>query len=484
MLFIVKLFPEIIVKSKPVRKQMTRRVQDNLLAQLRPIDPDCIVKNDWDKIIVTLKTDCAEKQQDCLAILKQTSGIAFFMEVSAQEFTDLEDLCEKTAAQIKGQLIGKSFCVRAKRTGSHDYTSHDIEKKLGGFLLHTTENDGVKLKQPDITISIEVKKQTLYIVKKRHKGLGGYPLGELEPALSLLSGGFDSPVASFLTMKRGMPTHFCFFNLGGREHELGVKEVAYYLWDKYGANRRVKFISVPFEAVVGEILENVDNSQMGVILKRMMLRAAEKIADNYELSALVTGEAIAQVSSQTLTNLNIIDSVTDRLVLRPLIVSDKEDIIEMAREIGTAEFASEMPEYCGVISVKPTTRAKTYKIKAQEDNFDFSVLDNAINNAQHINIDELSSLDATKVDVEHFAAPIPNSVILDVRHPDEQERAPLKVDGQEIIHMPFYSLHKHFNELSKEKKHLLFCDKGVMSALHAAYLVEEGCNVGVYRPNS
>lgn len=482
MLFIVKFFPEIIIKSKPVRKQMSRRLQDNLLAQLRPLDPACLVKNEWDKIVVTLNSEDEAVQKSCLAILQNTSGIAFFLEVSSQEFTDLEDLCEKTAAEIEGQLAGKTFCVRAKRTGDHEYNSTQIEQKLGGYLFHKTENGGVKLKNPDITVAIEIKQQTLYIIKKRHPGLGGFPLGEVEPVMSLISGGFDSPVASYMTMKRGMPTHFCFFNLGGRDHELGVKEVSYYLWDKYGANRRVKFISVPFEAVVGEILQNVENSQMGVILKRMMLRAAEKVAENYNISALVTGEAIAQVSSQTLTNLNIIDAVTDRLVLRPLIVSDKEDIIKIARKIGTEEFAANMPEYCGVISVKPTTRAKMHKIEREEARFNFDVLEAAIESAQHINIDELADLDTTKVDVETFAAPIPNSAIIDIRHRDEQDRKPLKVAGQDIIDMPFYNLHKNFPDLDKNIKYLLFCDKGVMSKLHAAHLVEDGFDVGVYRP--
>ncbi|WP_289628306.1 hypothetical protein, partial [Acinetobacter pittii] len=111
------------------------------------------------------------------------------------------------------------------------------------------------------------------------------------------------------------------------------------------------------EEVVGEILTKVDDSYMGVTLKRMMLRAASRVAERLELDALVTGEAISQVSSQTLPNLSVIDRVTDTLVLRPLIVSHKQDIIDTARQIGTAEFARHMPEYCGVISVNPTTQA-------------------------------------------------------------------------------------------------------------------------------
>src|SRR5690606_41944273 len=109
-----------------------------------------------------------------------------------------------------------------------------------------------------------------------------------------ISGGFDSAVASFLSMKRGMRTHFLFFNLGGREHELAVKEVALFLWQRYGSSHGVHFITVPFEAVVAEILDKVENSQMGVILKRMMLRAATQVAEKAQIPALVTGEAIAQ----------------------------------------------------------------------------------------------------------------------------------------------------------------------------------------------
>ncbi|MGX9080546.1 tRNA uracil 4-sulfurtransferase ThiI, partial [Klebsiella pneumoniae] len=94
----------------------------------------------------------------------------------------------------------------------------------------------------------------------------------------------------------------------GRAHELGVMEVAHYIWQKFGRSQRVLFVSVPFEEVVGEILGKVDNSQMGVILKRMMLRAATRVAEKLQIEALVTGEAISQVSSQTLTNLAVIDS--------------------------------------------------------------------------------------------------------------------------------------------------------------------------------
>src|SRR5690606_15148113 len=149
----------------------------------------------------------------------------------------------------------------------------------------------------DEKVRVEIRGDRLYVVNQRFAGLGGYPIGTQESVVSLLSGGFDSTVASFLTMRRGMRTHFCFFNLGGRAHELGVREVAHYLWSRYGSANRVKFIAVPFEGVVAELLKNVDDAYMGVMLKRMMLRAATRVAERLQAQALVTGEAVAQVSS-------------------------------------------------------------------------------------------------------------------------------------------------------------------------------------------
>src|SRR5690625_5153738 len=113
---------------------------------------------------------------------------------------------------------------------------------------------------------------------------------------------------------------------------------------------------------------------MGVILKRMMLRAATDVAEALKLPALVTGESVAQVSSQTLPNLSVIDRVTDALVLRPLITMDKGDIIDMSRRIGTETFAAEIPEYCGVISVRPTTSARLHMVKRPRPSLIFPFL--------------------------------------------------------------------------------------------------------------
>lgn len=271
---------------------------------------------------------------------------------------------------------------------------------------------------------------------------------------------------------------------GGAAHEIGVRQVAHYLWNRFGSSHRVRFVAINFEPVVGEILEKVDDGQMGVVLKRMMVRAASKVAERYGVQALVTGEALGQVSSQTLTNLRLIDNVSDTLILRPLISHDKEHIIDLAREIGTEDFARTMPEYCGVISKSPTVKAVKAKIEAEEEHFDFSILDKVVEEASNIDIREIAQqTEETVVEVETVTGFGANDAILDIRSIDEQEDKPLKVEGVEVVSLPFYKLSTKFGDLDQSKTWLLWCERGVMSRLQALYLREQGfSNVKVYRP--
>ena len=481
--FIVKFFPEITIKSPPVRKRFVKHLRDNLRSLFKGLPFSVQVDRDWDKIDVYAEPNSADAIAQVAEVLAHTPGIAYFAQVQTFPLGDLDDIYEKTKAIWGDALAGKTFCVRAKRQGEHDFSSIEVEKYVGGGLNQHTDAAGVKLKNPDITVRMEIKRDQLHVIEKQTPGLGGFPLGTQEPVLSLISGGFDSTVSSYLTIKRGIRTHYCFFNLCGRAHEVAVKEVAYYLWSKYGASHRVMFVTVPFEDVVGEILEKVDNSQMGVVLKRMMLRAATQVAEQMEIPALVTGEAVAQVSSQTLTNLTVIDSVTDTLVLRPLIVMDKGEIIDVARKIGTEEFSAAIPEYCGVISRKPTTRAQEDRVAHEESKFDMSVLEKAVETRRMLPIDHVVDDLAADVQVEAQSIVASGQVVIDVRHPDEEELRPLQLEEVEILKIPFFRLSGSFANLDKSQHYLLYCDKGIMSQLHAANLKDDGYhNVGVYRP--
>ena len=483
MKLIVKVFPEITIKSPPVRKHFIRQLGKNIRSVLRDLDPALKVGGVWDNLEVETRLTDTKVLREMIERLCCTPGIVHFLEVNEYPLGDLDDITAKCKAHYADLLPGKMFAVRCKRGGKHSFSSMDVERYVGSQLRQQCGAAGITLKNPELLVRMEIRDQRLFVIHHQHNGIGGYPLGALEQSLVLMSGGFDSTVAAYQMMRRGLLTHFCFFNLGGRAHELGVMEVAHYLWKKYGSSHRVLFISVPFEEVVSELLGKVDNSHMGVVLKRMMLRAATQIAERLQIDALVTGEAISQVSSQTLPNLSVIDAATDMLVLRPLIASHKQDIIDTAEQIGTAEFAKHMPEYCGVISVNPTTKAKRPRVEYEEQQFDMAVLERALQRSRQVSIDHVMDELGQDVQVEEVREALPGQIVLDIRHPDAVEDEPLELAGVEVQALPFYAINSRFKALDATRQYLLYCDKGVMSRLHAHHLLSEGhANVRVYRP--
>ncbi|WP_386686418.1 tRNA uracil 4-sulfurtransferase ThiI [Lonepinella sp. MS14437] len=480
MKFIIKLFPEIMIKSDSVRKRFIKILTSNIRQVLSKHDDTLAVVRHWDFIEVRSKNE--EFQPQLIELIGRIPGIHHFLEVEEKPFTDLHNIFEQTLQQVGDSLNGKTFCVRAKRRGQHSFSSLEIERYVGGGLNQHIETAKVKLKNPDVTVRIEVENDKLIFIKQRFAGIGGYPIGTQEDVLSLISGGFDSGVSSYMLIRRGSRVHYCFFNLGGAAHEIGVKQMAYHIWQRYSSSHKVRFVAINFEQVVGEILEKVDNGQMGVVLKRMMVRAASRVAERFAIEAIVTGEALGQVSSQTLTNLRLIDEASSTLVLRPLITHDKEQIIAMAKQIGTDDIAKSMPEFCGVISKNPTVKAIRAKIEAEEQNFDFNVLESAVQNAQYLDIRQIAEqTEKDVVQVDTVSVLGENDVILDIRSPEEIDENPLMLDGKTVQLMPFYKLSSQFGNLDQSKNYVLYCERGVMSKLQALYLKEQGfANVLVF----
>lgn len=484
MKFVVKLFPEITIKTRPVRKLLTKQLAGNIRNVLVHISKDVQVKNGWDAIEVYTKDDASQTlNDDVYDALTCIPGIAYVNRVKEFDLGSFDDIIVNTLSVWGDALVDKTFVVRVKRTGKHDFKSMDVERYVGGGIRQQSQAKGVDLHNPDILIRLEIREQKLMVIDQRRQGLGGFPIGGADSTVSLVSGGFDSTVASYLMIRRGIRTHYLFFNLGGAAHENGVKEVIYYLWKKYGSSHKVKFVSVPFEDVVGEILDKVEVRYMGVVLKRMMVRAANAVAQRLKVDSFVTGEALSQVSSQTMMNLRLIDEVSDRLAIRPLAVSDKQTIVDLCREIGTASFVERIPEYCGVISKKPNAACKRNDLISAEEAFDLAVLDSALASAKAESIDEMEWQPTIEMEQAlNDKLQSDSAVIIDVRHPNEIESSPLDASGHEVIELPFYSLNRQFKSLDQSREYLLYCDKGVMSKMHALHLADAGFkNVGVYR---
>ncbi|MGB0867769.1 MAG: thiazole biosynthesis protein, partial [Granulosicoccaceae bacterium] len=257
---------------------------------------------------------------------------------------------------------------------------------------------------------------------------------------------------------------------------LGVQQAALYLWEKFGSSHSSRFYSVSLEGFVADLMQLPHTTYNGVLLKRAMLKVADDISSRINVEALITGESMAQVSSQTLANLSVIDKATDFLVVRPLITMDKADIIEIAEQIGSAVFARDMVEYCGVISNKPTVSAALDKVEAIEQEMGDAWFQEAIKSITNTAVGDLIKQinEEPQVDV---VSELQGQTLIDIRVADQP------VDVAEL-HIPFHRLNQQFPKLPQDKNYLLYCDKGVMSQLHAAYLHEQGySNVKVYRPH-
>jgi tRNA uracil 4-sulfurtransferase len=476
--FIIKYFTEIMIKGSTAKRQMISQVYNNLVNILSKISKDIKVKKFFDKIEVVCPIEVVIEVR--LRLL-DTPGIQQILEaIQFDNMNTLDDIKVKVNEMMAHEIQGKSFVVRCKRTGTQEFKSVSVEQTVGGYMLAMNDTKGVALKNAEVTINIELVFAQLNIITHKYLGMGGFPIGTQGSILSLMSGGFDSTVASYLTMKRGIKTHFIFFNLGGIAHEIGVKQVAYYLWNKFGNSHRVSFITIPFEDVVTEIFKSVSEPYMGVMLKRLMLQASEKIANDMKIDALVTGESVAQVSSQTLRNLALIDQATTKLVLRPLSMMSKTDIIEIANKIGTSKFAESMPEYCGVISKNPVIHGNYDRIAGEARRFDYSVLDAAIENAIPVNVDEID-VDISEIGQMEVISDLSSGdyTVIDIR-----QSADCIETSVETLKIPFYKLKSEFKKLPQDKEYLFYCEKGILSQLHAQFLrdAENYTNIKVYRP--
>ncbi|MBX3140295.1 MAG: hypothetical protein KF875_06070 [Trueperaceae bacterium] len=328
--------------------------------------------------------------------LERVFGIGTFSFVEAVAAPDLAAIVALGTELYAERVRGRTYAVRCKRVGRHAFGSMDVERKLGAAL-----NPGAKvdLAHPEVTVEIEVDERQALFFSRRHHGPGGLPLGTGGHALALLSGGYDSIVAAWSLMRRGVEVDFVHFRLGDLESERLALRVAKRLSDTWGSGSRPEAHVVDLRPAMREMRGHLDTNLWQVGLKRLMVKAADGVADALEahasagagpgeegprqrgrrtsrrrVDALVTGEAIGQVSSQTLSNLRTIDAAAARPVLRPLIAYDKLEIIALAERIGTAELSAKAVEECNITPVRPATSSRAERLERQEGGMDESAL--------------------------------------------------------------------------------------------------------------
>ena len=185
MLYVVKFFSEIAIKSKPVRRQLLRQLSDNLRAVLQPIDPEIRIDRGWDKFRIATALDEPEQLARLQQSMRNIAGITYILEVKEHPLPAMAEIVDKVLPDYADRLRGKTFAVRCKRSGRHAFTSVEVEREVGGALLARSEAAGVNLTSPEVTVDIEISDQSLFVIARRHRGLGGFPIGSIDAVLSV-----------------------------------------------------------------------------------------------------------------------------------------------------------------------------------------------------------------------------------------------------------------------------------------------------------
>ncbi len=356
----------------------------NIKATIRPIEAE--IWRAQATIYVDVKN--ADYLDDTIEELKKVFGIASITKAYVLS-KDFETLKNEAVECLRDELSGaKSFKLEAKRADKkYPLTSPEICYELGGHISECYPDVLVDVKNPEKIVTAEIRETNVYVYCSRIKGLGGMPVGSNSKAMLLLSGGIDSPVAGYMIAKRGVAleaVHFFSHPYTSERAKDKVLKLANIV-SKYTGGMKVHI--VPFTEIQLEIKEKCPPEQLTIIMRRFMMAIAEKIAEKNNAKALVTGESIGQVASQTVEALYVTNNIVNMPVFRPVIGMDKEEIVEIARKIDTFE-TSVLPyeDCCTIFTPRhPLTKPKLETIVKSEKKLAFwELVDKAVEETETI----------------------------------------------------------------------------------------------------
>ncbi|MDU2583868.1 MAG: tRNA uracil 4-sulfurtransferase ThiI [Anaerococcus prevotii] len=383
--FLAVSFGEIFLKGRN-RNNFYKTAINNIKRNIRDIGYDDMFQES-SKLYIKADRD---KFDRLIKEIKKVFGIVYISEVVRCEKT-VEDISKTSKDLIKYYNFDKemTFKVESKRTDkSFALKSPELSAKIGGDILEKYNDLSVDIHKPDFTVFIDIKSKA-YIYINRVEGLGGLPLGSGGEGLLLLSGGIDSPVAGFLMAKRGMninAIHFHSYPFTSKRAHQKAMDLAKILSAYTG---KMTVYSVNLAEIYKAISKNCPRRETTILSRRFMMRIANKISEKYSYQALITGESLGQVASQTIESVSVINDSSKLPILRPLIAMDKKDIIEISEKIDSYDKAIEPYDDCCSIFApdSPVTKPKLKYIKKSEENLDIEELENqAIANMEIIEI--------------------------------------------------------------------------------------------------
>ena len=343
----ITLSGDIFLKSRRTQSRMITRVLSSLRSALDEAGCDSPLERLGSH---RFALDAGDRTDAVVERATRVFGVASVDEMEELGAGDLDHLASEVARLTRDRVSDRTFGVRVKRRGSHPWTSYDFASKSGSLLVEA--GGTVNLDHPQESVDVIVLDDRAFLVVAHHRGPGGLPVGTQEPVLGLISGGFDSVVAAWMMMSRGCPVEFVHFTLSCSQSDHAVA-VARSLWERWGYGTDPIVHVVEFQPVKEALLERVDARMRQVALKVLMARAASEIARERGILALLTGDAMGQVSSQTLPHLVAVSEASEIPIFRPLLGLPKQDIIDYARRIGTAELSARAQEVCDLSEGRP-----------------------------------------------------------------------------------------------------------------------------------
>jgi thiamine biosynthesis protein ThiI len=374
----VTLSGDIYLKSRRTQQRLIRDVRANLDKALRSANYNGRVER-LGTHRFSLAPD-ADSLEATRAAALRVFGVGSVDLVVEAEFETMDDLARTVGVFSAERVAGRTFAARVKRTGSHPWNSMDLARAIGAELIDIGR--AVDLTNPEEPVHVTVLDDRAYIVIEHERGPGGLPIGSQGRVLCLISGGFDSVVAAWMLMSRGCTVDFVHFSLNcaQSDHALAVAGELVSAWG-FGMQPTVHLVE--FQPVKDALFEHVEPRMRQVTLKVMMADAASTIAGEEGISALVTGDALGQVSSQTLPHLVAVSKASDAPILRPLLGLPKQSIIDIARTVGTAELSARAQEVCDLSEGRPVATAATgRKVAATVDAMPEHVLTDVIATAK------------------------------------------------------------------------------------------------------
>lgn len=385
----------ILIKiGESVLKGLNRRTFEDILIKnikraLRSVG-EFDIKNSQSTIYLTPKFDDIDLDEACGKIQK-VFGIAAFSRACVVP-KDMDSIKEYALEYLKGYLeYTKSFKVEAKRADKRfPLKSPEISRELGGFLFESFENLTVDVHNPEVTVTVEIREEGAYIRAGVEMGAGGLPVGTGGKAAILISGGIDSPVAAWMMAKRGVELTAIHFASPPYTSERAEQKVTDLLQKVSEYSGKITMITVPFTKIQEKIRKECPEELFTIIMRRSMMKLAQIIAESQKCQALITGESLGQVASQTIGAIACTDEATTMPVFRPLIGMDKDEIVRVSRKIDTFDISIQpFEDCCTVFTPKhPRTRPVLKYVK----NAELSVLwndlvENAISNLKYTKIE-------------------------------------------------------------------------------------------------